>query len=350
MIRTRWCNIFVEKEPDSWWLFSDTLEGIQEKSIRAKALIRLLFSNGIVFFDIFLVLFSFWFSYLLAATFWPQKVTAGFGHQARMLWFMLPATPFVLSFYAIYDSYRFRPPRYILGRLVPGLFTLFVLSFFFYYIVTGNYPARPVFFCFMAVSLSVLSLFRFFMIKVLGVIHQKGIGLRSCLIAGTNSLALKCVRDIREHPFWGIEIKGLLSSKPDMVEKTVEGLKVIGSLANMERLAERSGARELVIPLSNEEKEEECLRLNEEFVEKWAKTGRVIRAVSEAKEKPLSGARMKMGENVALFYTSHFQLFSVPGRIRYKIWEWLGFHPWITEMHGLLWKATRRTGGMGDTK
>lgn len=106
------------------------------------------------------------------------------------------------------------------------------------------------------------------------------------------------MKDIREHPFWGIQVIGLLSGDVQVVGKTVEGVKIIGEIAGMQYLAEDTGASELVIPMSEEEKEEELPTAHQAFVESWIKTGKIIRVISEASQKPLSGARMKMGKEV----------------------------------------------------
>ncbi|MBW1692328.1 MAG: hypothetical protein JRJ70_16590 [Deltaproteobacteria bacterium] len=185
----------------------------------------------------------------------------------------------------------------------------------------------------------VLTISRFFLVKLLENIHRKGIGVRAAIIVGTNPLALICLEDVRRHPFWGIRVDGLLSNDQELVGKKVEGVKVLGTIDDIEDLARGRDFTELLIPLSKDE--DGLPTFKQSFLDGLVKEGKMIRVISDRKEKPLSGSKMRiMRENVSLFYTSDLKRFSFPARFKYRVQEWVGFHPWITQSNGWFWKAS----------
>ena len=339
-------KLFVEREEDPWWLFYDSLRGIGEKRLPGKVLLEVFFSGGIYLFDVLLVFLAFLASYFLVREFFPwefaifPEYTLEFGYHARTLWFMLPASPFVLIFCQVYGSYRYRSLGYMLGRLLFASIALTFLSWSFRYLIQGVYMARILVFSFPIVCFLLLSLSRFLLVKLLlENIHKKGIGVRAAIIVGTNALALRCLKDIRRHPFWGIKVMGLLSSDPALVGKKVEGVDVLGSIEGIEDLTRGRNFTELLIPLSKDE--DGLPRFKESFLDGLVKEGKMIRLISERNEKPLSGSRMRiMRENVTIFYTSDFKRFSLYARFKYRVHEWVGFHPWITQSNGRFWKAS----------
>lgn len=111
-------------------------------------LVRIFFESGIFFFDLFLVFLTFCASYLLVGNFWTAELTistnviVGFGHHAKVLFFILPVSLLLFGLCQMYYSYRYRTLGYMIGRILLATMALILLLPCFSYMSKGVYLGR----------------------------------------------------------------------------------------------------------------------------------------------------------------------------------------------------------------
>ena len=84
----------------------------------------------------------------------------------------------------------------------------------------------------------------------------KGIGLRPSIIVGKSELIAEMLQNIKSAPALGYDIKGVIPTVFDSHLKTIEGIKILGSLKNLHKIIEKLGVTDILIALEFKEEEE----------------------------------------------------------------------------------------------
>ena len=84
----------------------------------------------------------------------------------------------------------------------------------------------------------------------------KGIGLRSSIIVGTSKLTAEMLRNIKRAPALGYDIQGVIPTDNKGNKKTIEGIKILGSVANLHTIIEKYRITDIFIALEFKEEEE----------------------------------------------------------------------------------------------
>jgi len=92
---------------------------------------------------------------------------------------------------------------------------------------------------------------------VLRAARRRGHNLRHTLIVGTGEPARLLLKKIRRHPDFGLEVQGLVATGPQDLGRSVYGVPVVGTVADLPRLLAERPAETLYIALERREWEAE---------------------------------------------------------------------------------------------
>lgn len=105
--------------------------------------------------------------------------------------------------------------------------------------------SRTVFLFIWALTSATMAIPRWAVIKRRRASYENGVGLIPALIVGTSERALDLHLRLSSHRRYGLDVLGLVSAGEE--REPPAGMKVWGSLNDLERLLEESGARELLL-------------------------------------------------------------------------------------------------------
>ncbi len=84
----------------------------------------------------------------------------------------------------------------------------------------------------------------------------KGIGLRQSIVVGTSKLIAEMLQNIKSSPALGYDIKGVIPTDLNILPKTIEGIKVLGSLKVLHKIVEKLKIADILIALEFKDEEE----------------------------------------------------------------------------------------------
>jgi len=84
----------------------------------------------------------------------------------------------------------------------------------------------------------------------------KSIGLRPSIIVGSSKLTAEMLQNIKRAPALGYDIKGVIPTDSDSNKKTIEGIKMLGSVTNLHIIIEKYRITDILIALEFKEEEE----------------------------------------------------------------------------------------------
>ncbi|HKX46656.1 MAG TPA: sugar transferase [Planctomycetota bacterium] len=97
---------------------------------------------------------------------------------------------------------------------------------------------------------------RFFSFKFIQGLHRRGIGNRNALIIGNGPTAQWLVRKLLLVPTLGLRLVGMACVGPDQVGRSYERARVLGTLADLERLVAEYKVHEVFVALPEETEDE----------------------------------------------------------------------------------------------
>jgi Undecaprenyl-phosphate glucose phosphotransferase len=106
--------------------------------------------------------------------------------------------------------------------------------------------------------------------------RRHGRNLRGTLIVGTGELAANVLEKIREHPDFGLDVRGMVAADPGLVGTEVAGVPVAGAVRDLPGLVERCGAELVYLALARAEHEAE-----RETLERLADSTAAVRLVPD---------------------------------------------------------------------
>uniref|UniRef100_A0A832MNA5 Undecaprenyl-phosphate glucose phosphotransferase n=1 Tax=Eiseniibacteriota bacterium TaxID=2212470 RepID=A0A832MNA5_UNCEI len=192
---------------------------------------------------------------------WPAPL--GVPPLSLYLWFAAVVTPvalLILRSFQIYRSSRTARLGEELVALAKGMAAVTALAGLASFFASGAL-SRAVLALFAALATAALCASRVAIRLALRALRRRGYNLRHLLVVGTGDLARELLARIAGHPDYGLNVKGLVAADPAEVGRTVDGVPVVGAIADLPGLVATSGA-ELVyvaLPRSAYRAEEEAL-------------------------------------------------------------------------------------------
>lgn len=167
--------------------------------------------------------------------------------QYRFAFFLaVPLWCLLLYVGGVYRSVRTMP----FFRVVWGLLKAVFLMFFGYgaalFFFKATNISRLFFLMFMVTGFLLLSAEKAAVGLALHNIHKKGRNFRRLLVVGTGRRAAEFVRLVRGHPEWGLKVLGAVDDEPGRGVKAVDGVSVIGSVDEIQRILHSEAVDEVV--------------------------------------------------------------------------------------------------------
>lgn len=214
--------------------------------------------------DLVVIAFCWLFSYYVRF-YGPIPVYQGIPPLTPYLWLLIAILVIWTFAFRAFGLYR---PRRIASRIrevwdlakASSVAVLLLMALTFLY--RGFSFSRLVFLLFWATSILSLSFSRILFRELLRFFRRRGYNLRDALVVGTGETAQKVLEVVSAHPELGIRIVGLLGEEPSGVGKEVEGVKVVGTYEEIQKvLAEKNVDQVFIaLPLQSSHRLEEILR------------------------------------------------------------------------------------------
>jgi len=185
----------------------------------------------------------------------------------EILPFVIPGYILIYSFCDIYTSRRTGRQQWELFDLIKAnIIGLLALMLFVYNIPRDINYSRGVLCTFCILNILFGSLYRSVLRMVLRSFRKKGYNIKHVLLVGYSRAAENYMDRIRENPQWGYNIVGVLDEHVP-AGATYHGVKVLGTLGNLEYILPEHKLDEIVIalPLEDYEKLEETVSICEKF-------------------------------------------------------------------------------------
>jgi len=187
----------------------------------------------------------------------------GIPSLAFHLWVGAVLTPvglLVLRTFRLYRSARTARLSHELFVLAQGVAVITALAGLGSFFARGELP-RSVLLIFAAVATGALLSARVAVRMALRSMRRRGRNLRYVLVVGTGEQATRLIGKLEQHPDYGISIRGLVAVDPAQVGETVAGHPVLGTVADLPGLVERTSTDfvYLALPRSDWQAEEDAL-------------------------------------------------------------------------------------------
>ena len=219
---------------------------------------RQLFLTGIFLLDGLLILGSWVAAYWIRFRWLPAPL--GVPSLERYLWFGAVLTPLallVLRSFHIYRSARTARLSQELWTLVQGIAIVTALAALASYFLSGELLARSVLLFFALLASASLCAAHLAIRVALRALRRRGRNLRHVLIVGTGELAERIARKMGAQPDYGFAVVGIVSAAAADTGKRIGDHEVIGAVAELPALVERTGAELVYLALARTEHEAE---------------------------------------------------------------------------------------------
>lgn len=163
----------------------------------------------------------------------------------------------------IYQSLRIESTIRQFGRQIRSIMVgyLFVVLFLYYSQQTPY--TRVLLLLFLLALFAGLLATHYAVVLALRTLRSKGYNLRHFAIIGTGKNAIKLLRDIQNHSYFGLQCSFLIDDKPELDGKTVSGIRVCGKLGKLVDLAVETGVDEIYLAANGHHISRFCSALNE---------------------------------------------------------------------------------------
>lgn len=163
---------------------------------------------------------------------------------------------FVGMYQPWFATSRFDEMNVLFKVIAFGIFVIFLAIFFDDYINNIGTSNRFIIFGYMALMLSYVSFGRLSIRSFQRKLLVKGIGRKNALLVGFNEKAHEIHRQINRNRALGIDIVAYISTKNDNLGKEYEGIKVVDTIDNIQKLIEEYSVKETIIALPKYYEEE----------------------------------------------------------------------------------------------
>ncbi len=224
---------------------------------------RQLLVSAVFLLDAILILASWMAAYWLRFHVLRVPAPLGVPPIRAYLWLGAVATPvslLVLRGLHLYRSARTARLSQELFGVLQGLAIVTAFAALASYFLRGE-VARSVLLLFAGLAAVALCTARVAARGVLRALRRRGLNLRHVLVVGTGPMAIALARKMAVHSDYGFALHGFVSAEPSTGGSEIEGLPVLGSVADLPDLVERTGAQLVYLALSRTEHEAELLAL-----------------------------------------------------------------------------------------
>ncbi|MBO4608775.1 MAG: undecaprenyl-phosphate glucose phosphotransferase [Lachnospiraceae bacterium] len=191
----------------------------------------------------------------------------GIEYYYEILPFVIPGFILIYSFCDIYTSRRTGRQQWEIFDLIKAnIIGLLALLLFVYNIPRDINYSRGVLCTFCLINVFFCSIYRSILRGILRTFRKKGYNIKHVLLVGYSRAAENYMDRIRENPQWGYNVVGVLDEHVP-AGAMYHGVKVLGTLGNLEYILPEHKLDEIVIalPLEDYEKLEDTVSICEKF-------------------------------------------------------------------------------------
>jgi len=226
---------------------------------------RQLFASGMFVVDALLILGSWLLAYQLRFHLLGIPAPRGVPPWSLYLWsgaVLTPTALLVLRAFRLYRSARTGRLGFELLAVVQAMVLIAAIAGVLSFYARGEL-SRVVIAIFLGLGTFSLGAARVTARMVLRELRRRGLNLRHVLIVGTGEPARLLMQKIWRHQDFGFQVHGLVTADPAEAGAERHGVRVLGSVADLPRLAEAEGAEVIYVALERREwqAEAEALRL-----------------------------------------------------------------------------------------
>ncbi|MBU1911915.1 MAG: sugar transferase [Candidatus Omnitrophica bacterium] len=135
-----------------------------------------------------------------------------------------------LSASGLYESFRRKNFFELVWGIIKSAFLTMIVIAAAAFILKLDFVSRSFIALLFLISCALLILERFSIVTFLRHMRKKGYNFRNILLVGTGQRAGNFINLVHRHNEWGLRILGLIDVDKDMLDKTIAGKKVIGTL------------------------------------------------------------------------------------------------------------------------
>ncbi len=211
-----------------------------------------LISFMLYFFDLSLIISSFYLAYFLRNTLFSTEFGTldPFARQTWLLIFILPVWSLLLHSFHVYESQR---THTLLYETKLFLFTSALGTFllgFFVFALKAHGTSRLFIIAFGFVSFFLLSLSRILIREVVRIARMKGFNYRCIMVVGTGKRAREIAKNIEKNRHWGLKFIGFVSDIPTARFTKIMGLPVLGLVNDLPEIIDHQVIDEIVFAVS----------------------------------------------------------------------------------------------------
>lgn len=152
---------------------------------------------------------------------------------------VIPLWVILLMLFGVYGSMREKG----LVRLSWSIFEASLLAALVFtataFLLKFNLLSQTFVLIFFGLAVSLLTMEKWLVLKVLRSIRRRGLNYRAVLIVGSGSRARDFVKSIESHPDWGFKILGFIDEE-EMLGRSVGSARVIGTFDDMARILDEN--------------------------------------------------------------------------------------------------------------
>jgi acyl carrier protein len=221
---------------------------------------RQLYATGMFVIDAALIAGAWLAAYALRFHALGLPTPLGVPPLTQYLWFGAVLTPIALLVLRTFRLYRSARTGRLGAELLAIAQAMVVVAGF---AAIGSFYARgelsrTVIMIFLVVATFALASVRIAARLVLRALRRSGHNLRHVLVVGTGEPARMLLHKIRRHDDFGFQVHGLIAARAEDVGRTIEGVPVLGLVADLPRLTEEHGAELIYVALERREWEAEA--------------------------------------------------------------------------------------------
>ena len=166
--------------------------------------------------------------------------------------FLVPACLLLYNQFSLYSSKRVSGRKREFINIVYANMILLIAFIFVLYVINQPDFSRSMISIFFFINVFLETLVRNIVRYILRLIRRKGYNLKYVLLVGYSQSAEAYINRIRVNPQWGYVIRGILDDRVE-AGTMYKGVKVLGSIGNLEYILPENKLDEIAITLSLDE-------------------------------------------------------------------------------------------------
>jgi len=167
---------------------------------------------------------------------WFAKRIGPLSEYSWLICYLIIITPIVLYLMGAYQPFRRETFPKVVNKLFFSIIIVIIFSGAIIFFREEWVYSRSLLFGWGFIYLIFVLFQRLLVISFLRSIRRSGFNFRRIVIVGAGRSALEVIAEIQAHSFWGMRIVGMITTGDIITHKEIFGLKVLGSLSDINKI------------------------------------------------------------------------------------------------------------------